>query len=160
MVELDINIDAKISPNDLDLEWREQAHLFSLYVEKQADAIHTQAKVESKLDNKFRNSWDPTWGKTSQAAIKAQIESDPEFMEADYQTHLWVGRVKAMEHKKQALENLVKLAAMNYFATPKEPKDLCRNSRNNRFKEKVDRKEVKEQIDKRLNKSRSRMSRP
>ena len=36
--------------------------------------------------------------------------------------------VRSMDHKRTALENLVKLAQQNYFATPDEPRDLSKEA--------------------------------
>ncbi len=155
-MELNIKEDSKISPNDLDLEWREQAHLFGLYAKAHAEAINNLAKVRQKLDDEYRSSWDDekeygwndSWGKSSESAIKARIEASDSFIEAEHQVTLLAGCVKTMEHKKVALENLVKLAGMDYFSTPSNPKDLSRTSR---FEERATSEEVKSRVHKKLN---------
>jgi translation initiation factor 2B subunit (eIF-2B alpha/beta/delta family) len=64
-------------------------------------------------------------------AIKAAITCDEahinaliEYNDALYQADLCGSAVKAMDHKKTALQNLVQLCLSGYFALPKIPRDL------------------------------------
>jgi hypothetical protein len=51
-------------------------------------------------------------------------EAVKEFNEANYEVNVLQGVVNAIDHRKSALENLVKLYGQNYFAGPAVPHDL------------------------------------
>lgn len=144
MIQLDIHEDAKINPNDLDLEWREQAHLFGLYAQQHAETVKRAQEIKAMLADRFKVTWDEKLdGKFSDSALRRKIESSPEYIDAEYQVNVCLSNVRTMDQKKQALENLVKLAGMNFFSTPSQPKNLNRISR---FEERVAGEEVKNKI--------------
>lgn len=126
-IELDIDTDSSIDPNNLDLEWREQSHLFSLYAREHSKKIKIKKEVFGRLYREYKEDWDTSQdGKFSESAIRNKVESSEEYIEAEYEVQLWEGNVKAMDMKKYALQDLVKLAGMNFFSVPKEPRQLNR----------------------------------
>jgi len=131
--------DMYIDENALDIELLEQATLMIKYSQLLAEAKQSKDLAKEALDLK-------------KAEIDLDIRDDPEkyqlekvtenainnciLMEEDYQTaqkeyhdanyevNVLQGVVSAVEHRKSALENMVKLFGQNYFAGPAIPHDL------------------------------------
>jgi hypothetical protein len=51
-------------------------------------------------------------------------EANDEYMTAQYNYDMTQAAVRAMDHKKTALENLVRLHAASYFAGPSVPREI------------------------------------
>ena len=154
-IVLNFDEDSKIHPDDLDLEWREQSHLFGLYAKQHAEAIRNTSRTRAILDRQYReepegseDGWQSEWGKFSESALKARIDAHPMVIEAEYEESIASGQVRAIDAKRQALENLVTLAKLNWFSVPQSPKDLNRKSR---FEDRVESEEVKDKIHQSLN---------
>jgi len=138
MSELNWQKDSQIEIDALDLEWVRHSHKYMLYSEAAARAndIVRQRKndleiVDAKLDQILRIEAEGTSKKLTADAIKASITANEEhikaliaYNDALYQSDLCTSAVKAMDHKKAALQNLVQLWAGSYFAGPKQPRDL------------------------------------
>lgn len=60
---------------------------------------------------------------TSQVA-KEYVEELEDLTEAQYDVEILQAAVRAMDHRKTALENLVRLHGAQYFAGPSTPRDL------------------------------------
>lgn len=124
----------EVDPNRLDEEWVDQPRLFLKYAERKADAERDFAEVksdlevvEAELDIAVRATPD-TFGikKVTESAVKSTI-----LLQTDYQTALSKlhkakhkvdvldAVVKALQHRKSALESLVTLHGQSYFATPR-----------------------------------------
>jgi len=92
--------------------------------------------VRAKLDAEIRN--DPEkFGitKLTESAIQATIILQPEYQEAarayndaKYEYEVSQAAVRAIDQRKTALENLVKLLSVSYFAGPKTPRDLTKEA--------------------------------
>jgi hypothetical protein len=135
MSERNYQRDVQIEVNSLDLEWVRHPHKFMYYSETAAKAndIVRRMKndlelIDAKLDKEFRESME---GKVTEGAVKAKITEDERHLQALmnyndslYHAELCAAAVKAMEHKKVALQNLVQLLSASYFAGPKVPRDL------------------------------------
>lgn len=143
MSELDYKADLRIDQSALDIEFLEQADLYMKYSEQLslARSVSDRAKqnldvVEAEIAQKIReNPTEYTVGKVSkkptEAAIKEIIITSPpyttaheKYLKARYTVDILSGAVRAMDHRKVALENLVRLLATQYFASPSEPRDL------------------------------------
>lgn len=131
--------DIIIDETALDIEWLNQPRLFMKYAKNAAQARATldQAKealdvVKSEVDNDVRK--DPekfNVSKVTEAAIQGAIVLDKrytaankDYLEAKYEADIAQSAVQAMNQRKDALENMVKLFGMKYFAGPEMPRDL------------------------------------
>ena len=142
MVSLDdIKIDSRIDPNNLDLEWREQPHLFQKYTQTHAKALKMKDKIYAQLDREYRLIGKDSHKPISETGIKAMIDTNTAYIKACYLANRWAGCVKAMDQKRIALENLVKLGCLNYFSMPREARPLDRE-----FFKKAESEEVKDRI--------------
>ena len=133
--------DMTIDPDALDVEWIEQPRLMMQY---SRHAAKTRLEVERKkeeldivragLDMKIRV--DPEkYGivKLTESVVSSTIITQKEYMVANeeflllqYESNMVQGAVRALEGKKTALENLVKLHGQQYFAGPSVPRDLSK----------------------------------
>lgn len=130
----DYKKDLMIEPDALDIEWIEQPRLYMKWAEISAKAEDrvklTKEALEvtdAKIDNEIRSSGD----KVTEVQIKAKISLDErhqkalqDYNDALYKSNLYSSAVRAMDHRKVALENMVRLMIGQYFAGPKDPRDL------------------------------------
>jgi hypothetical protein len=122
--------------NRLDEEWTEQPAMRHRYGVELADAKRelSRAKAEleitaAELDNEIRESPDDFGlSKVTEAAIKAAIPSNPRYkkfreklINAEYLVDVLVATVAAIEHRRKALEDLVRLWLGDYFSAPRAP---------------------------------------
>jgi hypothetical protein len=152
MGELNYEKDVSIDPQALDVEWVGQAALFMRYSEKLARARDAFDRAKELLDvTRAELAMDirknpAAYGieKTTEGALNEVItatlgigktstirgtqsvyqEANDAYIEIKLQVELLTAVVKAMDQRKAALENLVRLHGQNYFAGPKEPRDL------------------------------------
>ena len=132
-MDTDFKEDIKIDEFALDKEWIKQPRLFAGYCEELANADRDVGKAKEKLEvvraELLRDIIDnpSNFGleKTTQAMIDAVIITDGRYIEAQsylntllYEKNMIQNAVRAMDMKKSALENLVKLHGQNYFSTP------------------------------------------
>jgi DNA-binding transcriptional LysR family regulator len=130
----DAELDIAIDEHRLDEEWVRQPRLYHVYSLKTADArwAMDQAKahfelVQAELDAAIRD--DPLgYGleKISEVRLAACIVKQPEYLEAlealnnaRHKVQVFQAAVSALDHKKGALENLVKLRLAEYYSDPK-----------------------------------------
>jgi len=129
--------DFRVDELRLDVEWRRQAELCRKYGRKLArkrlrvDEAETALDVcEAELALKIRS--DPGKfdipGRVTNDAIKETVRIQPEYQaarqavnQAKYDAEIYRSAVNSMEHKKAALENLVKLHGREYYADPHLP---------------------------------------
>lgn len=159
-----------IDPLALDIEWLDQASLFMRYAEAQADARleMDQAKenmeqVRAKVDSAVRRGFyaSSESGKKerlTETQVSNLVTQHTEYRSAvsDYLTskhnyEILAAAVKAFEQRRAALENLVKLQGLNYFAGPVEPRDLGHEYTRRDYTGKS----VQSRIHERLNRNRS-----
>ena len=155
----EIKRDIQIDPDALDVAWLEQADLFYKYSEQLNRAMSTKNelklileikkeevdKVKARLDLDIRKNpeaYDLT--KISEAAVSSailvcsdyvEVQSEmndlkQEFNEAQDEVNQLYSCVHAMEQRKVALENLVRLLNQQYFSTPESPRNLSFEYRN------------------------------
>lgn len=131
--------DMYIDENALDIEFLEQPSLMTRYSQLLADARRDRdlakealelAKAEINLDirdNPEKYGLEKVTDKAVEACILMEDsykEAQKEFNDANYEVNLLFGVVSAIDHRKSALENLVKLHGQNYFAGPQVPHDI------------------------------------
>jgi hypothetical protein len=139
--ELNFKEDVKIDPEQLDVEWLMQARLYGDYAEELVHANDRLRRAEQKLKVirselvlEAAEKGERVLGKDVKPTAqnieayyrtdKEHIEAKEEYFQAALEAEMLQNAVYAMGQRKTALENLVKLHAANYFATPREPKDL------------------------------------
>lgn len=138
-MEIDYEKDVQIDPTALDVEWLNQADLMLKYSKYCADKKKEMDEEKEKLDFiratldlKIRSSSE-LFGlaKPTESSIQSTILLQKEYQEqskkyalAKYEYDVASGAVRAIDQKKTALENLVKLLSVSYFAGPKAPRDL------------------------------------
>ncbi len=138
-MNLNYERDVQIDPTALDVEWLAQAELMRKYTQhcadmkKEMDDSKEQLdfmKAEIEMDVRSRPD---AYGlaKPTEAGIQSTVllqekyqDQAKKYAKARYEYDVAVGAVRAIDQKKTALENLVKLLGVSYFAGPKEPRNL------------------------------------
>jgi len=133
--------DISIDPDALDVEWLRQSNLFIKYSEalsrerKYLDKCKDKLDViRSALDLAIRKDPLRYFGrdfKLTENAIQSMIVTSSEYkelqgdiLEIKYNVDVLGAAVRSLEQKKDSLENLVKLLGMQYFSSPKEPRNF------------------------------------
>ncbi len=131
--------DIKIDHDALDLEWLEQPNLMMRYSKYQAQCALELDKAKERLevtkadiDKQIRaNPEKFDIGKITETVVSNTIITQPayeaalkEMLDAKYEFDIARAAVNAIHGRKDALENLVRLHGMQYFAGPKMPRDL------------------------------------
>jgi hypothetical protein len=135
--ERDIHIDSEA----LDIEWLEQSSLMMKYsqnvaqLQKEVDEAKESIElIKAELDKKIRSKpekygivkiTDTQVASTILMQQSYQIASTA-YIDAKFELNTAKGAVDAFEHRKNSLENLVKLHGQQYFAGPKIPRDLTK----------------------------------
>jgi len=139
MDNLNYEEDVQIDHNALDVEWVQQPELMRKYTHHAADTKrdmdNAKERLEvgrAKLDMDIRNN--PTkYGleKTTESAVQSTIILQGEYQklsrdytDAKYENDVAMAVVRAVDQRKTALENLVRLLNASYFAGPQSPRDL------------------------------------
>jgi len=138
-MDLNYEEDVSIDPTALDVEWLEQPELMRKYavhaaeMEKLRDAAKERLDVgKARIEMEIRN--DPKkFGleKVTEGSVQSTILLQDEYRQlvqeynnSKYEYGVAVAAVRAVDQRKTALENLVKLLTTSYFAGPKAPRDL------------------------------------
>ena len=131
--------DMAIDETGLDVEWLAQPRLTMKYAKIAADtkrkadlAKERLEVVRASIDTEIRK--DPEKfgiSKVTEGAIQAAIVMNAEYqvastelIDARYEQDMARYAMQAISDRKDALENLVRLHAAQYFAGPKIPRDL------------------------------------
>lgn len=132
-------LDMEISPQDLDVEWLEQPKLMMKYTKKLAELREKRDLVKeeleltrAELDREIRESpEDFGLEKINNDVVANTIltvedyqKGSKKLIRTNYEVNVMAGIVQAVEQRKQALENLVKLHGQQYFAGPAVPRNL------------------------------------
>jgi len=138
-MEYDIDADLHIDPNGLDVEWLAQANYMRKYTKLLSEAKKTVSLLKEKVDiteatvaRKIRRrpqkyKIEKGTDKEIKEAVKLHKETRAtrdELIEAEYEADVLLGVVRSFEHKKRALEKEVDLLNQNYYASPREPRNL------------------------------------
>ena len=137
------NEDFTIDETSIDKEWLRQSSLVWQYskelatIKRLLEVAETQGdQLRATLDKDIRSNPE-SYGipKVTEGAISITIILQPEIKEKQLEISkfkkeldLAYGALKSLEHKKSALENLVKLNGQNYFAGPSTPLDISRET--------------------------------
>lgn len=131
--------DMYIDENALDIEFLEQPSLMARYSKMLADARLEKDLAKERLelvkaeisldirDNPDKYALEKVTDKAVEACVLAEDsykDAQKEYNDANYEVNLFQGVVNAIEHRKSALENLVRLYGQQYFAGPQVPHDL------------------------------------
>lgn len=135
---LDFKRDFGIEYDALDIEWIRHPQTYMKWAEASAMADQlvrekeeALARVDALIDNEVRINNEGKDKRVTADFVKAQIAADQRHIaatmdlnDAIFNAKKCTSAVKALEHKKSALENLVRLWAGQYFSGPREPRDL------------------------------------
>lgn len=138
-MNLDYESDTRIDPEALDTEWLAQPSLMRRYtahaaeMKKELDEAKERLEVgKAKIELEIR-SMPERFGltKVTEGAIQSTLILQDDyaalmkgFIDAKYEAEIALGAVRAMDQRKTALEELVRLFAASYFAGPRVPRDL------------------------------------
>lgn len=137
--ESEYDRDLTIDDQELDAEWLDQSSRMFKYCRLQAEANRelnlareSLSIRKAQLDREVRS--DPSShgiDKVTEATIAAAVLAHEDYsaanrkvIDAQYNYELVQGAVRAFDHRKSALENLVRLHGQSYFAGPHVPHDL------------------------------------
>ena len=133
--------DMAVDESALDVEWLRQPQLMLRYtrhtaeMKRQADQAKEAVDVEAAdLDRRIRNKPRAfSLDKPTEAGVRNAIVLQPAYqrataayIDAKYEYDMAMAAVRAMDQRKTALENLVRLHGMAYFAGPSVPRDLSK----------------------------------
>lgn len=112
--------------SDLYFKWADRSAKASLFVDRIKDALEVR---KAQIDKSVRsNPRDYGIDKITNEALNNIATLDKEYRElsekliqAKYEENVFEAAVKTMEHKRQSLENLVKLFLNSYYAEPVIP---------------------------------------
>lgn len=138
-VGYNVDRDLHIDESALDVEWLQQPRLFMKYASAASDKRRAADKakeqlelVKANLDSFIRK--DPAEydiAKVTEATVANAILKEDEYkdamsdyIDAKHEYELTQAAVRAMDQRKTALEDLVRLHGQQYFAGPREPRDL------------------------------------
>lgn len=138
---MDYEKDIEIDESALDVEWLNQASLMWKYGRHAAHARMEVDKAKEALDIKRAEldgliRLEPQQyniEKITEAVVTNTIALQPGFqkvnekyIEAKYESDMAQAAVRAIDQRKTALENLVRLHGQQYFAGPSVPRDLSK----------------------------------
>lgn len=138
--------DVKIDPDALDVEWLGQPELMRKYAKHSADTKRAMDEAKERFEiGRARIEMDirsdpAAYGlsKATEASIQSMIllqkeyqELSREYQEARYENDVAIAVVRAVDQRKTALENLVRLLSASYFAGPQTPRDLYQENLEN-----------------------------
>jgi len=136
---LDFEKDVAIDESALDVEWLRQAdlmHRYSVYAAKTHRYMDEMKErldvVKAKLDLDIRSNPDKYGlSKVTESVVQSTIllqdeyqEMSKKYRDARYEYEIALAATRALDQKKTALENLVRLLGMDYFAGPSAPRDI------------------------------------
>jgi hypothetical protein len=127
----------KIDVNALDKEWIQQPYTYLQYATKAADADDVRKRtkealeiVQAEIDLEVREVAKDLGEKITEKIVSSRVLLDPKYREAqsnyltaEHNYAVYQAAVRAMDQKKSALENLVKLTLAGYFSAPTQAKE-------------------------------------
>jgi len=136
---IDFENDLAIDPDELDEEWLKHPMLFAKYsnmasdLERIAKKAHEHVKVtRSRLIRNYKKK-EP---KATQQQVEGHYREHPDHLsakeimiDAEYDHSMARNAVFAFTHRRQALENLVKLILQDWFSAPRDPKVITGGKR-------------------------------
>lgn len=137
--------DVVIDESMLDVEWLDQPRMMMKYTQYAAEARKRLDEAKEAMDVKYAeldrdirdNPSDFELEKITETIVQETIkrqedykEAVQEWIDAKYEWEMATAAVRAMDQRKVALENLVRLHGMSYFAGPSAPRDLTEEREN------------------------------
>lgn len=137
-----VRLDVSVDENELDDEWVQQSRLYHRYAVLVADARRAMDESKNQLelekadvDKSVReNPADYGLEKLTEAMIGQAVtrshsvqNAQKALIDARHEYEVMQAAVAALDHKKSALENLVKLRLADYYSEPKA-KDVSREA--------------------------------
>ena len=155
--DLNYEEDLRIDPENLDVEWLEQPHVFMKYAEECAHADAEAKRKEEKVkivrsELVLEINEEPELlgedVKPTKDNVEAYVRTNKkhkmakkEYIEAQHRADVLRTTISAFHQRKLALENLVRLQAQGYVAGPTEPRDLGieygKNAKHRRASERI-----------------------
>jgi len=129
----------------LDEQWEQQPSVFLEYAERLAEANADVDRLKDKLDSlkarldgEVRARLSASVAKVTEAMVTAAITNDAEVLaisedlrEARKEAAILKAEVQALDQRRSALENLVRLHGQEYFAVPTTtPEDRAEYNKN------------------------------
>lgn len=162
--ELDFERDKVVDHDALDIEWLRQPELIYNYSKALSDAEgelddskldleiakNEVERIRGEIDLKIRaNPEEYDIENLTEAAVKSAILQNNNFIDIQEKYRETIrelnsikddvshcrSALKSIETRKPALEGLVKLLGLNYFAAPIEPRNLSHEVKNQKIKE-------------------------
>jgi len=149
---MDYEKDININPDALDVEWLNQPSLMLKYCKalaeerKRSDLLKEKVDVaRAELDKDIRTNPDKfDIEKITETAVQNTIITQGAYKEAfniyidsKYRVEICTAAVRAMDQRKDSLEQLVKLFGQQYFAGPSVPRDLSKEWEQNKHQERA-----------------------
>ncbi len=152
--------DMQIDESSLDVEWLEQPSLVMKYArnESETERLKDLAKenldlVKAKLDRDIRvnpENFDLKDVKITEPVVTNAVinhanfkDANKKYIDAVFEWNLAKNAMKAVIQRKDALENLVRLLGLNYFAGPKIPRDIAQVRMDRNVSTQINNKKVK-----------------
>lgn len=144
---MDYLTDITIDETALDVEWLRQPEKMFQYAKHAADCRRTVDLAKealelekAKLDRDIRTNPEKyELSKITESVVQSTIltqesykEITEQYANAKYDYDVATAAVRALDQKKTALENLVRLHGVSYFAGPTVPRDLNKEAAKNR----------------------------
>ena len=135
----------KVDRRALDEQWEQQPGVFLEYAERLAEANADVDRLKDKLDSlkarldgEVRARLSASVAKVTEAMVTAAITNDAEVLaisedlrEARKEAAILKAEVQALDQRRSALENLVRLHGQEYFAVPTTtPEDRAEYNKN------------------------------
>ena len=137
----DYEKDIQIDESGLDVEWLRQPKLMFFYTKMVAELRRTLDRrkerlniVKAELDKKIRQN--PAYfdiEKITETAVSNTIltqeaykEASADIIDTNYELSIAQAAVSALNDKRTALENLVRLYGQQYFAGPSVPRNITK----------------------------------
>ena len=131
-MELNYENDLEIDEYHLDKEWLQQPMVFMRYSEKAAEADRVKKKVkehldivQAEVDMEVRGKAAEDGEKVTEKVVSSRVLLNEHYQEAlgklsqaEYEYAIMMAAVRAMDQRKAALENLVKLSLAGYYSSP------------------------------------------
>ena len=132
----DFESDIKINKYKLDSECEQHASIYWYWADKLAKAKNDLGDSEDKFklisaqrEMFIRQNWDDSWGKQTEAGVKAQLESDNEYISAkeeirnnQHEVNILIAAVTSMEHRRDMLKCEKELLIGGFYASPEMSK--------------------------------------
>ena len=132
----DFESDIKINKYKLDSECEQHASIYWYWADKLAKAKNDLGDSEDKFkltsaqrEMFIRQNWNDSWGKQTEAGVKAQLESDSEYISAkeeirnnQHEVNILIAAATAMEHRRDMLKCEKELLIGGFYAAPEMSK--------------------------------------